>query len=283
MVTLLELISHRGLPAEARVKLARHRDSRYDVDRIVESGFFEQYQSWQSRPVFEKCDFVIGFIGVGRREALLHGVYAVSGRLPKGRVRIPDGFPYPDMSVAQCYLYKLTRDVRFTDLEQRTLIDWGSGTRAWVQRLTPHRDREVIELRRSRVGRSFPGYLHVDLSLPDLRRILNHPGEYADWHQALSAVGGVYVLRDRKSSTLYVGAAYGSGGFLARWQAYASNGHGENIRLKELLTGDPTRFDALSISILAVLDLSESPAMFLEREQLYKRKLGSIAHGLNAN
>ncbi len=282
MVTLLELVRSRGLPPNARVKLARHRDSRYDVDRIVEAGFFEHYQSWQSRPVFKHCDVVIAFIGVGQREALLHGVYAVSGVSPPGSARLPEGFPYPEMQIAQCYTYELTHDPRFGDLEQRVVIDWGSGTRSWVQWLRPNRDREIVELRRARIGTMFPGYLHVDLSLPELRRISTYPNEYADWHQALSAVGGVYVIRDRVAGTLYVGSACGSGGFLGRWRDYATNGHGGNIRLKELLGADPNRFDDLAISIVAVLDLSESSAVFLEREQLFKRKLGSVAHGLNA-
>lgn len=55
MVTLLELLRNRGLPPDAGVKLARHRDSRYEIDRIVEAGFFEHYQSWQARQVFGDC------------------------------------------------------------------------------------------------------------------------------------------------------------------------------------------------------------------------------------
>lgn len=281
MVTLLELLHGRGL-SKARVKLARHRDSRYDVDRLVETGFFEYYQSWQRRPVFADCDVVVGLIGLGQHEALLHGVYTLTGVSPKGSARMPAGFPYPDMPIDQHFTYHLERDTRFSDLEQRVVIEWGTGARSWVQWLKPGRDREVVELRRSRTGKVFPGYLHVDLSLPDLRRIVSHPGEYADWHQALSAVGGVYVIRDRVAGTLYVGSAYGSGGFLGRWRDYATNGHGGNVRLKELLGAEPNRFDHLAISILAVLDLSESAAVFIEREQLFKRKLGSVAHGLNA-
>ena len=54
MVGLREFLTLRGLTASERVKLARHRDRRYDMNVILASGFFDAYQSWQSRKVFDK-------------------------------------------------------------------------------------------------------------------------------------------------------------------------------------------------------------------------------------
>ena len=73
MVGFRELLTLRGLAESDRVKLARHRDRRYDMNVILASGFFDTYQSWQSRNVFDKCDLLAAFIGEEGRAARLIG------------------------------------------------------------------------------------------------------------------------------------------------------------------------------------------------------------------
>ena len=133
MIGLLDLLSSRGLVPRQRVKLVRHRDSRWDLTLLDQTGFFENYQAWQSRPVFDRCDLLVSFLGEDGGQAQLTGVYRVLGRAPRGSARMPRGFPYPTMRINHCYVYRLERDDRFADLERRVVVAWGASLRAWVQ------------------------------------------------------------------------------------------------------------------------------------------------------
>lgn len=55
---IVELLALRGLDTNAKIKLARHQDKRYDVKELYRDGHLDTYQSYQSRPVFE-CDYVV--------------------------------------------------------------------------------------------------------------------------------------------------------------------------------------------------------------------------------
>lgn len=283
MIGLRELLDLRGLAASERVKLARHRDRRYDMNVVLASGFFDVYQSWQSRRVFDECDTVAAFIGEEARTARLIGVYRVGARAPKGSARMPRGFPFPSMRIDHCYVYGLQRDRRFEDLAGRVVIDWGASARSWVQRMHRVEEKEVVELRPTGFASAFPGFLECDLSLSELHQIVAAPQAHAEWLRALANVGGVYLIRDGVTGEQYVGSASGEGGLLARWRAYAANGHGGNKRLKTLLSRTPERRNHLYLTILQILDRSTSAKEAVAREQLFKRKLGSRAHGLNAN
>ena len=283
MIGLHELLQSRGLVPKLRVKLARHRDRRWDMALLQYTGHFEAYQRWQSRPVFDRCDFVVSFIGEEDRLARLVGVYRVLGRRPRGSARLPRGFPYPEMPIARCFVYDLERDNRFADFEGRLVVDWGQSARAWVQKLTALRDKEVVEVRSHGFVRPFPGYLEFALPYSELVQILTRPNAHKDWIRALSSVGAVYLIADRRTGNQYVGSAAGAGGLLSRWQTYVKTGHGGNKRLRQLLSNNPRRVRDLEFTILQILDKSTAEKEALDREALFKRKLGSRASGLNAN
>lgn len=287
-ISLLDLLRPRGLPLGAAVKIARHKEAGIDLQRLEATGHFEYYQRVQGSPVFDRCDYLVSCIGGAGREAVFKGVFQVGARTGPKRMRSPVGFPYPSWPTIKSYEYQLTSLPHFQDLVDRVVLDWGEGTRSWVQWLQQlsgmtGRDREVLEIRRPRTGRMFPGYRQVNLTLPELSGIMTNPRHYVDWHQALAAVSGVYISRDEESGEQYVGSASGRGGLLARWLSYAKSKHGGNRRLQELLRASPERWSSLSIAILAVMDLAENADAVLERESEFKRKLGTRAHGLNAN
>jgi hypothetical protein len=139
-----------------------------------------------------------------------------------------------------------------------------------------------LEVRPECYGDPFPGFLEFTLSYARLKEILTSPDSYRDWHKALTGVGGVYLITDAKTGRHYVGSAAGGGGLLARWKAYARNGHGGNKRLRELIKS-PARREYLSFTILEILDRSTADKEVLAREVLFKRKLGSRVLGLNSN
>ena len=80
-----------------------------------------------------------------------------------------------------------------------------------------------------------------------------------------------------KTGKLYVGAAYGEGGFWRRWEDYVATGHGGNVLMKELVHAE------YQVSILEVASSSASPADVIAMESRWKAKLLTKEFGLNKN
>jgi hypothetical protein len=160
----------------------------------------------------------------------------------------------------------------FLELSKRILIRWGtaSSTRSWSQ-WAYKQPKEILEFRRSADEVAFPGFARLTLSIDELFVLPQ------SWQGALSSVQGVYLLVCSETGEQYVGSAYGQGGFMARWLAYADNGHGGNLLLRRR---NKTNY---SVTILEVASPDMSPTEIISREGAWKRKLGSRAHGLNAN
>ena len=62
-----------------------------------------------------------------------------------------------------------------------------------------------------------------------------------------------------------------------------STGHGDNRLLRELLDSNPAHCENFSFTLLRTLPRTLTREEVLRYESLYKAKLGSRAHGLNAN
>jgi hypothetical protein len=97
------------------------------------------------------------------------------------------------------------------------------------------------------------------------------------WREALSSVGGVYLLTSPETGKQYVGSAQGSGGFWARWEDYVASGHGGNRRMQEVPVAD------YQVTVLEVASSSAGAEVLLQMENRWKRKLLSRKFGLNAN
>jgi hypothetical protein len=82
---------------------------------------------------------------------------------------------------------------------------------------------------------------------------------------------------------MYVGSATGEGGIWARWRQYASSGHGGNSLLRDLIARDGTYPAQFRFSLLQILPKTMTRDEVIQREVLYKRKLGTRATGLNLN
>lgn len=274
---IVELLELRGLDTSKKVKLVRHQDSRYDVYELMTNGQLEIYQACQSRAVLE-CDYMVSFIGLSRSTARLYGVYRVLERSHIADVSLPDDFPIPEPP--ENFFYKLERDTRFHDLEERVVIDWGASTRAWHQWLS---QKEVMEVLPSGYARPFPGYLDFTLSHYELNRIIQHPAANREWQIALSNVAGIYLILHQSTGAQYIGSASGSAGIYGRWQDYVKNGHGGNKWLKKIIDDTPDAYRNFKYSILRTLPKSMSSKEVIEYENFYKEKLGSRAFGLNEN
>lgn len=101
-----------------------------------------------------------------------------------------------------------------------------------------------------------------------------------NWQKKLSAVNGIYILTCAETGEQYVGAAYGGGGFLGLWCAYADGGDGGN----KLLHQHRRKISApMQIAILEVFGSAMTEEEAYKAESRWKEVLGSRAHGLNAN
>jgi hypothetical protein len=282
MISLTELLTARGFqPDGKRVKLVRHKDSRFDLEALRRSPWFDFYQRYQSKPVFEGCTQIISFLGEDSGRSRFVGVYDVGPRRPAADAPLPALCPHPEWADATHNYYPLEKREEFGDLEDRLVIDWGKGALAWHQWYT---DRPVIEIRPpGRVLPPFRDYLRVHLTFEDLERLAAQPEAHRDWVAGLSAVGGVYLIVDSLTGEQYVGSATGVGGIWQRWCDYAKSGHGGNLKLRDLCGRGDEHPGAFRFSILETFSRTLSRDEAIDLESFFKQKLGTRAFGLNAN
>jgi hypothetical protein len=247
----------------------------------MERGLLEFYQATQNSRVFdrckgERCERIVCCIGHGGSKARFIGVWKVGERRDGRNVQVPDGFP-PELGPCR-WFYVLERETGYEDLEKRVVIEWGKGGR-FVKNLANQEVRELLP-----EGDKLPlpnDYLNFTLSHAKLRRLYRHQEANREWRALLRAVAGIYLILATTTGQQYVGSAYGTEGIWGRWAAYARNGHGGNTLLNDLIRNANAYPGAFSYSILQVLPSSSTRGAVLERERLYKEKLGSRATGLN--
>jgi hypothetical protein len=166
------------------------------------------------------------------------------------------------------------------EYKNRVIIDWPSP-RVWVQK---NLEKEVIAIRAKGFVRDFTDFYDFILPFDELKMILKHRDGNPAWISKLSAVSGVYLITDNKTGHQYIGSAYGSEGFLGRWENYANNNHGDNKSLKSLIVEHGEDYAVnFQISILRVMDKSSSKADVIAAESFLKNKMGTRVHGLNNN
>lgn len=88
---------------------------------------------------------------------------------------------------------------------------------------------------------------------------------------------GVYLITDTRDGRQYVGKADGAESIRQRWSAYAANGHGGNVELRDV---DPT---SLRFSLLRVFDPATPTHQINAAESHFKLALDTRRHGLNRN
>ncbi|MDP3273669.1 MAG: GIY-YIG nuclease family protein [Deltaproteobacteria bacterium] len=282
MLYLSELLSQRGLRSFEKTKLVRHQDKRMDVRLLRRRGFFEWYQSTQSRDIFQRgrCERIVSFIGAEYGRAIFVGVYRVIKGHAVEVFTPPAGYPYIEFTRAGGFVYELVKEPGFEDLEDRLVIDWGDGRLAWHQWF---KDKEVDEVLPHGFVMDWPSYAEVVLPYADLKSILDSPTGNREWHRRLSAVAGVYCILDQQTGKFYIGSAYGKDGIWGRWKAYADTVHGGNVVLKKACKERRDFKDHLQFSILQTLSGSTPREEVVALEAGFKAKLGSRAYGLNAN
>lgn len=282
VIGVLDLLKIAGFTATPRTRLVRHQHDRYPVEELRRNGWLELYQSYQGRPVFHDVDQIISFYGLRGTRAAFYGVYKVLKHRPGSEGKTLSRCPWSEEWHREAqFFYELEHDARFDKLRDRIVIQWGLGTRSWIQKAA---NKPVLELQEP--GRRLPpfdDYLEFSLTHGELRDLFAHEEAHREWRAHLSAVGGVYLILAETSGHMYVGSATGEGGVWARWRQYARSRHGGNSHLRDLIARDPAYPGRFRFSLLQILPKTMARDEVIRREALYKRKLGTRATGLNLN
>lgn len=133
-------------------------------------------------------------------------------------------------------------------------------------------------------GDRFEGYDKVHLPYEKLSAIFS--GKILPtYYEALKKITGVYCLTDQHTGKLYIGSATGLEGVSQIWGDYMNSRHGGNKKLIELYNreGEDYFKKHFTFTLLEYFGLSYDPVKIIEREQYWKRCLGTIKHGYNDN
>lgn len=174
----------------------------------------------------------------------------------------------------QLRTFDLVPSDQLADLRNRLVIGWRSP-RAWRINATTAAGYPVMEIADAEPV-PFPGFDQLALDYAQLQAVMREH-RYGSWRTALASVMGVYLISDTRDGRQYVGKADGAESIRQRWNAYATNGHGGNVELRNV---DPTRF---RFSLLRVFDPATPTREIDAAESHFKLALDTRRHGLNRN
>lgn len=279
MLSFFRLLETYGVVPE-NIRLIRHGNKEIPVLEVFREDIarFTEYTAWQLPGKFKGAELLAIFAPGRGSTSIFLGLWRVRGctensALRASDIRLLSKHKLPTQWQNHSDHYHLEFDDRLSDLSERIIIDWGRSTVSWVQK----KDKPVLEIKAPQSIGDFLSYDDVLLGYADIQKLTQHTDSNVTWVNALSTVNGVYLIRDKTTGLQYVGSAYGKGGILGRWKAYALSGHGGNKLLKAL---DPVNFE---FSILEICPSTMSADNVISRESRWKRVLGTKQFGLNEN
>lgn len=263
-----------------QVRLLRHKDKSsahertpYELWRQEDQSAFDMYQSTQHpsrRAQLTAARIWASFIATPDGRTLFAGLYRSKLQgINKVPIKHPNKGGY--IEIGTCDVYDVQLDERLSDLRGKLFVEWGTGTRQWVQR-ADRQNKLVSELRTQFSEPDFPGYLNFIKPLSQIESSLP-----LSWVSSLKQVQGIYLLTCPKTKELYVGSATGSEGFWGRWCQYVANNHGGNVVLKS------REYSDYQVSILEIAGSAATTHEILQMESRWKQKLQSRAMGFNKN
>lgn len=233
---------------------------------------FDLFSRIQKKGKFSNRKYVAHFVATPEGDTLFTGLYQINKERDITSPLI-DPISYIDLSGIQKnrpVIYDVTRMGDFDQYAGKLYIKWGKGYLAYAQKADLYQ-KGIIEIRKNISDPDFPGFQKFSCSS---RHVSSLPEK---WKTVLQVNKGVYILVHKETQRQYIGSATGELGFLGRWLSYEANGHGGVVQLKKLK--DPE----FEIGVLEVCSSSDMAIDIINREQDWKRKLGSRAIGLNSN
>ena len=277
---LLEDMMNRSEIDPKKVKLVRHALSDSKCKEYYENGWVKEYTAIQKRDILKGYEYLMVFFSGDGTTAIFDSFYKVNDSCPNIPENMPEGFRAPDDFNGEGIYYDLEKSDKLEEYENCLIIEWGKSTRRWDQKGTTK--KEIISIQAVKKY-PFLGYENIIRKFDELKEIIEEPALYKDWHDALSAVKGIYLITDKKEGKQYVGSAYGENGIWGRWAEYIETKHGNNDKIKELLKDDPERYKLFQFSILQVLSKAITDEEVIRIENNYKDKLLTRKFGLNGN
>lgn len=281
-IYLQDILPLEQLNQQGKVLLVRHYHPK--LDEMLRKNLIDEYQSFQARPAFSKCKYVVSFLGTERNMAVFYGVYEVLGIL-KGE-KLPT---YSNELKEYCnnqdtlkdFCLQLKRISEFDKFQDRLVINW-MVPRGWFHTYGSVIKKEVVKLFPESFVKDFPGLMNIRLTYSELDRIIKNPDSNQDWYESLTRLQAVYLILDLKSGLQYVGTTYGKNGLWQRWETYVrTNGTGENKELNRLKDRDALFAQNLQFSILEVLPRNADVTYCTRKESSWMEKLGTRDFGLN--
>lgn len=209
------------------------------------------------------------FFADGGRRSRFYTAYQNRGELEQ--LRTPD---------TRCF--DLHRSPLLASMAKRLVIEWSRDAINWAKSGAVAAEFPVIEIADPDVV-EFPGFDNVRVSHSVLQSVIGD-SRYARWRTALASVQGIYAIADTTTGKLYVGKADGQERILGRWAAYARDGHGGNVALRDLVEGDPSYARHFVFSILRVFGPTAFTGEVDRAESHYKSALLTrrpFGHNLN--
>lgn len=261
----VRLLRHQSGPYAGRTPYTLWRDAQ---DQFVA---YQGIQTAQNRSRLN-APYWAGFVVTPSQSTLFVGLFEVErqGKCAPTMIDPLRLVPATQDGSRDLELYSQRQVEACVDYAGRILVDWGPGTRSWIQ-VASKQPKAIAEVSQAFMEEAFPGYGRFISKLSAIEALPS------TWLSALQAAKGVYLLTCPNTKEQYVGAAVGDGGFLARWLAYVHDGHGGNVGLKSRDASD------YQVSILEVAGSAMAEKDILAAEQLWKAKLQSREMGLNRN
>lgn len=283
IITIQDLLRNRGVDFDLKgqvTKLVRHMDNRpikiingvsykcslyqlYKTDKDI----FLAYQREQLTDNFKNVDYIVSFIADKDGDRFI-GVFKNNGIISSNN---------------NTSIFDFVEQNNFDVLRDKVVIDWGSGYRQWLQNWSTSKEVKLIDkgFNNNNIP-YFTTYTDIKLDYTQLKSIFD--SEDKEWKSKLEAINCIYLILDKNNGKLYVGSTYNSEGIWGRWSDYASSGHGGDVDLTELCKTDPDYAKKhFQWSILETLSLNITQPEAIDRESLYKEKLGSRQFGYNNN
>lgn len=279
-LSLQDAIQKAGLNVKD-VLLIRHPISNSKVQKYVDKGCLLEYTAAQSPNFQRKEKYWLVFLGETGTSAKLTACYLADGFIDRTPETMPLEFSCPEFFEENFgYYYHLKNADLFSDLIDRLVVDWGTGTRSWYQSAT--NDKPILAIQ-ERERLAFKGFEDLILCYADLKEIINDPIRFSNWHTALKSVYAIYLISDTKTGKLYVGSAYGKDGLFARWKCYVDTHTGNNKGMIDTISVSPNQYRHFQFAILQIIPKVATAEDVISLESLYKRKMLSRQFGMNQN
>lgn len=241
-------------------------------------GEFKEWQENQTNKNFNK-QYVISLIYYSKNIWMFGGVYEVEQDPKPISNNSWNGWKYKtrlldveqDMIGRVFFYYKKEFRASYPGLDLQSQSDMNPS------------DMYVSHILDKKVSLTdFPGFDKVNINYETLKLIVDD--NIQSWKTVLSNVKGIYLIVDTVTGKQYVGSAYGDDCIWQRWVNYATNGHGGNKLLKELLSINGSKYKYnFKYSVLEVCNMSLGNEYIISRENHWKEVLMTRQFGLNDN